>query len=188
MAAPSLSVLAGLLNGAAASNSEMESQASQAEQPTEAADEMTTIKYSSDHGHAPYEVAYVSISYERWAGLVLMPGSSDEADICQESKPWGTKTVEWAVARLRVPPKIPMIEETDNEVLSYEEVSPATMTIMPDGITPLYYRQGSMVYFFVTPPNLSTDSIKSPKNPALSVDTPAIETADRESMAPSLDD
>ena len=190
MAAPSLAILAGMLSTAsgAAQDSEMESQAASAESANSTADQLTEIKYSSDQGQAPYQVTFISISYRRSEGLVHMPGSSTEADICQESKPWGVKTVEWAVARLRHPPKLPSHEENDNEVLADEEVNAVAMSVMPDGVTPVYYRSGSLTYLFVTPPVMDSEELKSPKNPGLNVDTPPIKPDERESWAPPLDD
>lgn len=189
MAAPSLAVLAGLLStGGAAQDAQMEAEAASAETASSPAETLTEIKYSSDQGQAPYQVTFISVSYKRSEGLVQLPGSDETSDICRESQPWGSKMVEWAVARLRLPPKIPTRPETDNETLAFEEVSAIAMSVMPDGRTPVYYRKGFQLYMFGVPPAMGTDDLKSPKNPGLNVETPAISEADREEMVAPLDD
>lgn len=188
MAAPSLAVLAGLLSaqGGAAQDQQMESEAANEESANSPAETLTEIKYNSEHGQAPYQVTFISVSYRRSEGLVLMPGSSDESDICQESKPWGTKLVEWSCARIRRPPNLPSRESSDNETLAYEEVLAMAIGVMPDGATPLYYRQGSQLYYFGNPPDMEAN-LTSPKNPALKVTTPSIRPTERESLVSPLD-
>ncbi len=180
MAAPSLSILAGLLSSGnqAETDQEIQDQAAAAAVGAAAAPALTQILYDSEHQQAPYQVTFISISYRRHEGLVQLPGSDESAVICRESQPYGVKLVEWAVARLRYPPKVPAPEPNSNEELMEQEVNPIAMSVMPDAITPVYYRKGFYRYAFVIPPDHQSKDLPSPKNPALSVDTPAVLTSD----------
>lgn len=189
MPAPSLKVLAGMLTSASQEDADatMADQVASAVPPTTAASTETTVKYSSDHGQAPYQVTWISISYHRHEGLVQLPGSGDTADICRVSKPWGTKIIEWAVARLRNVPNIPSPEASDNEVLMEQLVSPIAMTVMPDAATQVYYRSGWYRYAFGKPPDFQSEPLKSPNNPALSVETPPVSPGEYQTgLTPTL--